>query len=118
MSGTVRSSGFKSLEEFLRFGNFELLPILRQLRQAVVAPISEGMSVSSTADIASSLILVDATAGPVTVTLADGRKALVRVVKVDASGNAVTVTPVQGGATLAAQWDSVDVIGDGTLFYK
>lgn len=118
---TLRNRAFQSSEELLRFANHELLPLLGQLIRGWIAtyrPASDSITASGTLDADVSIALVDATAGPVTVTLSDSRQAMVRVVKVDASANTVTVTPVEGGVTLAAQWDSVDVVGDGTNFYK
>lgn len=74
------------------------------------------------------LVLVDATAGAVTITLppaAQSRGQRVVVKKTDASGNAVTVDgsgaeTIDGAATaaLAAQYDSVDIQSDGTSWWK
>lgn len=72
------------------------------------------------------LVLVDATAGAVTITLpaATPGHAAVRVKKVDASANAVTVQRA-GSATidgansvaLADQYDAVEVVADGTNWH-
>lgn len=118
---TLRNRALQSAEELLRFANRELLPLLAQMLQGIswsAAPKSEAFIAGDTLAIGTGIALVDATSGPVTITLNAARQARVRVVKVDASANTVTVTPVEGGVTLAAQWDSVDVVGDGTNFYK
>lgn len=86
-------------------------------------------SVSATGDIASTdgLVLVDATAGAVTMTLplaasVPGRVFAVK--KVDASGNAVTVDgngseTIDGATTqaLSAQYDVLTVASDGTEWW-
>lgn len=70
------------------------------------------------------VVLVDATSGPLQVTLAAavaGRRATVK--KVDATANVVTVQPAAGlidgaaAVNLPAQWDSVSVVSDGTNWF-
>lgn len=70
------------------------------------------------------LVTVDATADPVTLTLppaGDAPGQVVRVKKIDASANAVTIEPdgaeeIDGDADreLAAQWDGLTLVSDGT----
>jgi hypothetical protein len=73
------------------------------------------------------VIVCDATAGAFDVNLPVAANAVnfcVRVIKKDATANAVTVLPdgaetINGGAShpLAAQWDAVEVWCDGTEWY-
>jgi predicted ribosome quality control (RQC) complex YloA/Tae2 family protein len=75
-----------------------------------------------------SLILVDATAGPVTIALAPASKQRDRTVtfkKIDATANAVTIDPdgaelIDGVATmaLAAQWDTLTIASGGAQWWK
>jgi len=72
-----------------------------------------------------SLVLVDASGGPVTVTLPGPTStAVVTVKKIDSSANAVTIaTPgsetIDGDSdrTLTAQWVAREVASDGTNYY-
>ncbi len=73
---------------------------------------------------AEGFVPVDATAGPVTITLSSPLALfhLLIVQKVDASGNAVTVAApsgvtLSGGLPLAAQWDRLIIVADDSAFY-
>lgn len=76
---------------------------------------------SYTAAQSDNVILADATAGAITVTLPPAvNKNMFRVVKIDSSGNAVTIVPngtdtIGGGASLAlaAQGDGTQISSDG-----
>lgn len=73
------------------------------------------------------VILVDATAGPVQIDLlaaANVQDMIFYIKKIDSSGNAVTVAAngaetIEGNASLplAAQYDLLKVISDGTTWY-
>jgi hypothetical protein len=92
-----------------------------------VIPFRE-MDATGNAEVADYLLLVDATAGAVTVNLppaVDAYGALLVVKKVDASGNAVTLDAdgsetIDGATTtaLAAQYDKVSVACDGVTWWK
>lgn len=74
------------------------------------------------------IVLVDATGGAITITLppvAQHSSRVYTVKKIDASGNAVTVDgngaeTIDGALTavLAAQWDSVMIVSNGTAWFK
>lgn len=81
-----------------------------------------------TATPADDVILVDATAGGITLTLpaaSNGKGTKLLIIKLDSSGNAVTVTPagadtIEGNATksLAAQYNKIGLVSDGvSLWY-
>jgi len=94
--------------------------------ETVARPVAS-KTANYTLTVADELVLVDATAGAVTVTLPavsglTGRRFWVK--KVDASGNAVTLDgngaeTIDGSATyaLAAQWDAVRVMCSGTAWF-
>lgn len=79
------------------------------------------------ATVADDVILVDATGGAVTIELppvatATGKQLAIK--KIDVSGNVVTVDAsggdlIDGAATqpLVAQWDSIDIVCDGSAWY-
>jgi len=91
-----------------------------------------GSSVSSVKQISSSytctdsdrVLLIDASGGAVSVYLPSAgqvRNKLFTVVKIDSSGNAVTLTPagsetINGSSSksLSAQWDKTEVVSDGS----
>lgn len=85
--------------------------------------ITTNITLSSSDDV----VLVDATVGPVTVTLApaaDRQGLKVSVKKVDSSANAVTVAAngsetIDGAATkdLASQYDNLTAASDGTTWW-
>jgi hypothetical protein len=84
------------------------------------------VSASVTAVLSDSIILADATAGPLTVTLpaaaATKNKRFV-VKKTDSTASAVTLAPVSGQIDSAATYDitlalgSVDAVSDGTNYW-
>lgn len=99
---------------------------LYAVQMAIAPPTVFTVTTATTLTQSAGLCLVDATAGAVTVTLprADqARGQMVSVKKIDASGNAVTVDAMGGTidgattATLAARWDSVTIVSDGTNWY-
>lgn len=69
---------------------------------------------------AGDLVLVNATAGPVTVTVPVAASAVTWTKKTDASANAVTVAPASGqldggtGVNVTGQYETLTVVGDGT----
>ena len=120
--GDVSSLQFQVLWSSLR----------RELADLTVAAASwavafRSVTASATALATDYLILVDATAGAVTVTLpaaSGARGALIVVKKTDASANAVTVDAdgaetIDGAATTAlpAQYDAVTVACDGSQWW-
>lgn len=80
-----------------------------------------------TLTLSDSICVVDATGGAVTITLPTAASAINRcfyIKKIDASGNAVTVDgdgseTIDGATTasLASQYDSVQVVSDGTEWW-
>jgi hypothetical protein len=73
-----------------------------------------------------SIVLVNASGGPRTMTLpspSSVRGAVINIKKIDSSLNAVTISPPSGtidgaaSASLAFQWDSLMITSDGTNFY-
>lgn len=87
----------------------------------VVLPVSANVTLDETANVA----FVDASGGPVTVTLpdaADGLGFAFYVSKRDATGNAVTVTTLGGNingapsVSLLAQYDTAQFVSDGTEY--
>ena len=119
---SINASALGQLVDFLtrEFGIIE-----RAVRDAPLVA-TRTVTTATTLSLSDGLCLVDATAGAVTITLpvlpAAGGLPL-RIKKVDASGNAVTVdggaANIDGAATfpLAAQWDAVTVVGDATQWY-
>lgn len=111
----------------LSWVQYVLAPLAGSLRKWVnvmAMPVVENLTASATVDPRTDLVLVDATAGAVTVTLdtttrknGGGWSKRVVVFKTDASGHAVTVTPVSGPSTAAARWNSVEVFNDGNGTY-
>ena len=93
--------------------------ILRTLRAFLpTTPLS--VTSDTTIDGTEDLILVDASAGNVTITLptAETWMKAITVVKMDATANTVTVSSVSfADPVLAAQGDSAMVMQDGTAFY-
>ena len=95
----------------------EVVPAIQSTRETVnriVADVYE-VSESGTVPSVAGLVEVDATAGAVTMTLQDCARVYhpVLIVKVDSSGNAVTVAAPSGqtisgaaSVSLAAQWNS------------
>jgi hypothetical protein len=72
---------------------------------------------------ANGVYLCDASGGAFTLTLAEGERAHITVVKTDSSGNAVTVSgagTINGAASksLSSQWDTVTLVCDGTDWYE
>lgn len=102
----------------------ELVPVVRQLLDAYnesTGSVSPIVSASETITKEYMVYPVDATSGPVTITLpsADKNVTPMSVVKIDSSGNAVTVSTngsdtIKGSSTrtLSSQWDSVYLIPD------
>jgi len=93
--------------------NGEVVPMVRRIQEAVNRTGGYLRRVDSYVTLYGNeaLVEVDATDGAVTVTLADPASTWreVKIVKTDASGNAVTVEgPIGGGTsvTLAAQYDA------------
>jgi hypothetical protein len=97
---------------------------LANIQRAIRTPQTVSTAANYTATTAEDLVLVDATAGAITVTLPDPARAVNgtwTIKKVDASGNAVTVaaavtTTFDAGATLSlpAQYDAATVRSTGT----
>lgn len=102
----------------------ELNVIDRAIKSANLTPI-RAVSAAFTVTLDDDAVFVDATAGAVTITLPDVRRASARrfyVKKVDASGNAVTVSSsalIDGAATfpLTVQYQSVTVLSDGSTWW-
>lgn len=110
------------------FLNRILQPLTRQMLALLNRLAADGLSVSASATLtgAEGLVLVDASVGPVTITLCapDALFHLLIVQKVDASGNAVTVAAPAGATIrgvaslpLAAQWDRLIIVADDSAFY-
>lgn len=109
--------------------NNVLTQIEQQLNVAADGYLFNATSVTSayTANYSDSLILVDCTDGAVTVTLQPAlevNKKRITIKKVDASANAVTVTPggtetIDGVASksLAAQWNYIELMAFGGAWY-
>ncbi len=108
-------------EDTTAFLNREAVPALKQARAAINARFGQDATIvtaSRDVTLLDEVLLVDATDGPITVTLlvaAESTRELT-VIKIDASANAVTVAAqtgqtISGSAThaLAAQWDFVKV---------
>jgi hypothetical protein len=69
------------------------------------------------------LYLCDATSGAFTVTLVENASSEIRLVKTDASANAITVQgagTISGSAnkSLSSQWESLTVVCDGTNWFE
>lgn len=102
----------------------ELWPVAQQLLRTLNSVLKTSpleVTSSQTLDGVDDFIKVDATAGNVTLTLptAEAWMRSITVIKTDASGNTVTVTPVASGdPVLGAQWDVARVTQDGSLFYE
>jgi len=106
----------------------------QRLVAAALNPLLQGLfpvnSTTSSITIAAEtkLQLVDATSGPVTITLPTALEATNRVLtvkKVDATANAVTIDgsgteTIDGAATrsITAQWDSMTIVSNGTTWYR
>lgn len=105
-------------------GSFSYQDIIGQRRENAPRTKPKAVTAAYTASPVDDLILADATSGAITVTLetavgCDGRRHLIK--KSDASGNAITVActgseTIDGAATatLAAQYDTLAVISNGT----
>lgn len=110
------------------FLNRILQPVVRAVLDAVNRLASDAVhkTADATLDGSEGLVTVDATAGPVTITLASPRSLfhLLIVQKVDASVNAVTVaapsgSTVNGVTSLAksTQWDRFILVADDSAYY-
>lgn len=99
-----------------------LIPVVNQVRKLVnnineTDPVLVNSSV--TLSPYNDLVLADATAAPLALAMPSAARWIrIKVVKVDATGNAVTVSSrFDGPVVLAAQGDSVTLESDGNLFY-
>jgi len=113
----VLKNPVRTLSDVLSVLNREILPVLDSVRRQAV-PKQRTVTSSLTLDQLDSVVIVDATSGPVTVTLLAISKNPRRICvkKWDATANAVTV--VGGGgelidgsasAVLSAQYDAIDL---------
>ena len=106
--------------------NIRLEQIVEVLRRLLTRP--QALSQDTTLTASNTTTSVDASAAAVTITLPLASQHVSRVYsikKIDASANAVTITPsgadtIDGAATysLAAQWDSVTLVSDGSQWLK
>jgi hypothetical protein len=110
------------------FVNRILVPLLRSLLGNVnrLSGTAIAKDTDATLDGSELFVLVDATAGPVSIELARPAAVFRPVVvqKKDASANAVTVVAPTGAtingaasSTLAAQWDRLILLADDTAYY-
>lgn len=110
-----------------RLPNFltrELGTVERAIRDTRLTPIRT-VSADFTVTLDDDAVFADATAGAITITLPNVRRASARrfyVKKTDASGNAVTVgssANIDGAATfpLTVQYQSVTVLSDGATWW-
>lgn len=96
-------------------------PVLAGLR-ALTNELSQNkiqtVTSSTTLELQTDVILVDATSGPVTITPPTAAlwERRIIVIKTDASANAVTVVGVNTG-TLSSQYSGAEMICDGTIYY-
>jgi hypothetical protein len=110
------------------FVNRILVPLLRSLLGNVnrLSGTVSRKTANATLDGSELFVPVDATAAPVSITLAAptavSRSVIVQ--KVDATANAVTVVAPTGAtingaasSTLAAQWDRLILLADDTAYY-
>ena len=111
-------------EQLPDFLGRELNVIDRAIKSAKLTPI-RSVSGDFTVTLDDDAVFVDATAGAITITLPDVRRASARrfyVKKVDASANVATVTSsalIDGAATflLNVQYESVTVVSDGATWW-
>ena len=111
-------------EELPAFLGRELNVIDRAIKSAKLTPI-RSVSADFTVTLDDDAVFADATAGAITITLPDVRRASARrfyVKKVDASANVATVTSsalIDGAATflLNVQYESVTVVSDGATWW-
>lgn len=111
--------------------NGEIIPVIRETRQrynerhgalVAVAPPEGSTSLVYAVDLVDELLRVDATLGPVTLTLpGPSFPKWITVVKTDSSANAVTLSSsllIAGAATavLTGQWDWITVAPLGTTY--
>lgn len=104
--------------------NQEVIPVLRRVR-ALANDLSANEVLTLLADgevdPKYDLILVNAAAAPVDVTLPVAREwsRRILVIKTDATANAVLIPDVVSGpVTLSSQWDVLEVAADGDVFYR
>ena len=96
---------------------------LSDISRAIWAPISRTVLAAMTVKASDVILLVDCTAGAVTVTFppaAQMQFAHITVKKIDVSVNAVTLAATIDGAanpTLAAQYNAKTVFSDGVAWY-
>jgi hypothetical protein len=120
----------QTIEEMWRFLEFDLLPVLIELRARFQAAFGPAVIVDDTTYIESSVqyYLADASAAPVTLYLPEvsGEQAEAEYVvkKIDSSGNNVTIYPsgladIDGASSkvISTQWDSLRFITDGEDWY-
>jgi hypothetical protein len=97
---------------------------LQTLQRSLTPFTTRAVAADATAIATDDLILVDATTGPVSITLPDAERtqnAHFTIKKTDASANAVTIVAAVDGGTnpvLATQWESLTVQSYGTLYFK
>lgn len=97
---------------------------LANIQRAIPRTNSVDISADYTANVTDSLIAVDATSGPVSVTLpapSGVHDFPVTIAKIDASGNAVTIVATISGVTnptLATQYKSLTAQSIGSTYLK
>lgn len=107
----------------LAWAQREVAGVLRAVLTTVnrlTTSASTTVTSSGTIDGTTDVTLADAAAGAIVLTLPSPAAWIrrIRVVKVDASANTVTVAGAAAGSTvLAAQWDVLEVVCDGEDFY-
>ena len=116
----INASALGQLVDFL---TRELGVVERAVRDAPLVA-TRTVDADTTLSLSDGLVLVDATAGAVTVTLptlpAAGGYPF-RVKRLNAGANAVTVTAAEnidgGSVTLSAQYDGVSIVGDAATYH-
>ena len=92
---------------------------------ALIVPVFEEVTANATIDDATTVVLIDATAGNVTVTLPESSTRQIILKRIDSTENTVTIDAdaaetIDGATTftIADQYTVATIVGDGTGWWK